>query len=188
MVLFLLGLIIVPLRIFATYTNTLFSAFLIIVPIYILIEIYYFFKDIPRRRDGTLPKKKKNKIFTIAEWTFLGIVIIVLLLARSGVILKQDCPDEIQGNPQAELNIKYFFNPFCPNCWKQETIVQKILNSYRSNISLERYDHRYCEEEERELGLKMVPGFLFQFDNETESFGFLSEREMSNIICERIEC
>lgn len=187
-IVFLLGLIFIPLHDFVSYANFLFGLFLIVLPIYLVAEIYYFIKDTPRRKAGTLRKKKKKKIITVIEWTSIAILIILFLLAKSGSILKQECPAAIQGNPKAELTIKYFFNPFCPSCWKQEAIVQETLNEYGDNIRLERYDHRYCHKEGRDFGLRMMPGFIFQFGNETESYGSLSDEKISEIICEKIEC
>ena len=185
---FLLGLIFVPLHNFVVYANFLFGLFLIMVPIYLIFEAYYFIKDAPRRKAGTLPKKKKRKIATMAEWTVRGILILVLLLAKNGSILNQECPETIQGNPDAELIVKYFFNPFCPSCWKQEAIVQETLDEYGGNIRLERYDRRYCMRKGQNLGLRMVPGFVFQFGKETEIYDSLSDEEISEIICEKIEC
>lgn len=187
-IVFLLGLIFIPLHQFFSYAKFLFALFLITVPIYLIIEIYYFVKDIPKRKEGTLPKKKKKKIVKIAEWTLFGGLLIVLLLARNGSILNKECPEVIQGNPSAELTIKYFFNSFCPSCWGQEAIVQDAINQYGDNIRLERYDHRHCMKEGNELGVRMVPGFVFQINDETERFGSLSYQEISEIICKKTEC
>ena len=187
-IVFLLGLIFIPLYRFVGYANFLFSFFLIVLPIYLVAEIYYFIKDTSRRKAGTLRKKKKKKIITIAEWTFLALLVIIFLLAKNGSILKQECPTAIQGNPNAELTIKYFFNPFCLSCWKQEAIVEKTLDKYWNNIRLERYDYRYCHKEGQQFGLRMMPGFIFQLDNETKSFGTLTNEKMSKTICEKVKC
>lgn len=175
-VIFLVMLLFVPLQLSVKYLNALFGFFLIVVPAYLLIEGFFFIKDIPRRKAALKKEKiKKEKIVIGIEYGVITLLIIFLLLARNGSILEKDCPETIQGNPQAEITVRYFFNPFCPSCWKQEAIVQDALQE--KSIRLERYDNRYCKQKWKEFGLQTVPGFQFKFRNETENTGTLSKEE-----------
>lgn len=175
-VIFLVALLFVPLQLSVKYINILFGFFLIAVPIYLLFEIYFFIKDIPQRKAAQKEEKtRKEKIQTGIEYGILAILLILLLLVQNGSILEKNCPETVQGNPQAEITVRYFFNPFCPSCWKQEAIVQDILRG--ESLRLERYDYRYCKQEWTEFGLQTVPGFQFKFNNETENIGFLSKEE-----------
>ncbi|MBS3097414.1 hypothetical protein J4209_01315 [Candidatus Woesearchaeota archaeon] len=188
-VIFLLGLIFVPLQYFSSYATFIFNFFLIVLPIYLVAEIYYFVKDTPKRRESQKKEKtRKEKIISAVEWVFVGILLITLLLARNGTILKKECPETIQGNPNAELKIKYFFNPFCPSCWNQEIIVQNALEKYGERIRLERYDYRYCNTIGNQLGLMHMPAFSFEIANKTNNFGSLSDEKLSNIICDNVKC
>lgn len=187
-VIFLLGLIFVPFH-YSVYISSIFKFLVIILPFYLIIEIYYFVKDTPKRRESKKKEKtKKEKITSTLEYIFLAALIIILLLARNGTILKKECPETIQGNPSAELTIKYFFNPFCPSCWKQEKIVQSTLKKYGGNIRLERYDYRYCSTVWNQLDLRHIPAFSFGFQNRTENFGALSDEKLSGLICDGIKC
>lgn len=186
---FLLGLIFAPFRIFGVYANSLFGFFLAVLPVYLVIEAYYFVKDIPKRKSTRNKKKeKKNKIINILEWSFYVILIILFLLARNGSILQKECPESNEGNLNSDLTVKYFFNPFCPSCWRQEAVVQNTLENYGTSIKIERYDYRYCKKEWTRLGLMTVPGFLLEHGNGTEKFGSLSEGELATLICDKIKC
>lgn len=186
---FLLGLIFVPLHYFIVYAAFILKSFVIVLPIYLIIELYYFVKDTPKRRESKKKEKtKKEKIKSAIEWIIMALLVIILLLARNGTILKKECPEAIQGNPTAELTIKYFFNPFCPSCWNQEKIVQSALKEYGKSIRLERYDYRYCSIIGDQLGLMHMPAFSFETANKTNNFGFLSDEELSSIICDEIKC
>ncbi len=177
-VIFLVMLLFVPLQLSVKYINILFGSFLVAVPIYLLFEVYFFVKDIPERKAVSKKEKtKKEKIWMGIEYGILVVVLGFLLLARNGSILKKGCPETIQGNVQAEATVRYFFNPFCPSCWRQEAIVQDVLQEQGRNVRLERYDYRYCKQEWKELGLRTVPGFQFEFSNKTENAGVLSKEE-----------
>ncbi len=187
-IIFLLGLIFVPFQ-YSVYLSFIFKFLLIILPFYLIIEIYYFVKDTPKRRESKKKEKtKKEKITSTLEYIFLAALIIIILLARNGTILKKECPETTQGNPNAELAIKYFFNPFCPSCWKQEKIIQNTLKKYGKIIRLERYDYRHCSTVWNQLGLRHIPSFSFETANKTENFGSLSDEKMSEIICDKINC
>ncbi len=187
-VIFLLALILVPFQ-YSVYISSIFKFLVIILPFYLIIEIYYFVKDTPKRRESKKKEKtKKEKIKSALEWTFLAALIIIILLARKGTILKKECPEIVQGNPNAELVMKYFFNPFCPSCWKQEKIVQSTLKKYGGNIRLERYDYRYCSTIWNQLGLRHIPAFSFEVANKTENFGSLPDEKLSSIICDNVKC
>lgn len=175
-VIFLGMLLLVPLQFSVKYVNVLFGFFLIAVPIYLLFEIYFFIRDIPQRKASPKKEKtRKEKIVTGIEYSVIAILLIFLLLARNGSILEKDCPETVQGDPQAEITVRYFFNPFCPSCWKQEAIVQEALRG--ESLRLERYNYRYCKQEWKEFGLRTVPGFQFKYNNETENAGALSKEE-----------
>ncbi len=187
-IIFLLGLIFVPFH-YSVYISFIFRLLLIILPFYLIMEIAYFVKDTPKRRESKKKEKtKKEKITGILEYILLAIFVIILLLARNGTIMKKECPEVVQGNPDAELTIKYFFNPFCPSCWKQEKIVHTALKKYGQNIRLERYDHRYCSTAWNQLGLMHIPSFSFELDNGTKNFGSLSDEKLSGIICDNVKC
>jgi len=188
-VIFIVGLLLIPLSYFGIYANKLFGLFLIIIPIYILFELYYFVKDTPKRKSSKTKEKSRNKmIITAIEWTLFVIFIILILLAREGVIFKKQCPEAIQGNPEAGLKIKYFSNPFCPSCWKQEIILKDTLDKYGDFLLLERYDYRYCKKEWNQYGLKTVPGFSIEQDNKTEIFGSMLDEKLNEEVCKKISC
>jgi len=188
-VILILCLIFIPLQYFGHYAYLIFLFFLIIIPFYILAEIYYFVKDTPKRRSSRIQEKnKKRKIVTALEWTGMGIFVIILLLARNGSIFKQDCPSIIQGNEKAELKIKYFFNVFCPTCWNQEKSLRRAMEKYGDDMQLERYDVRYCKAEWNREDMKSIPAFKFDYKNETERSGSLSQEELYKIICDKIQC
>ncbi len=188
-VILLLGFIFVPLQYFSVYANVILKSFVVVLPIYIIIELYFFVKDTPKRRESKKKEKtKKEKIKSTLEWIIMALLVIILLLARNGTILKKECPETIHGNQDAELTIKYFFNPFCSSCWSQETTVQKALKKYGGGIRLERYDYRYCSAFANSFGFMHIPSFSFEMGNKTENFGSLSDNELSTIICDRVKC
>ena len=177
-VIFLIMLLFFPLQLSVKYINTLFGSFLIVVPIYLLFEGYFFIKDIPQRKVAPkIEKTRKERIKIGIEYGLMAAILVFLLWARNGSILERECPETIQGNPQAEITVRYFFNPFCPSCWRQEAIVQDVLLEQGRDVRLERYDYRYCNQEWKELGLRTVPGFQFEFSNETENTAVLSKEE-----------
>jgi len=187
-VFFLLSLIFVPLNKSIVYINILFELFLISLPVYIIIELYYFVKDTPERKEGSLLKKKKNKVILASEWIFFISLIALLFLARNGTILKKDCPESIQGNKNAKMIVKYFFNPFCSKCWEQEEIARVVFNEHKGHISIERYDQRYCKVELQKYGLQMTPAWVFEYNSTVEKFNSLSHENISSIICNGVEC
>jgi len=188
-IILLTGVVFVPVQYFALHASLAMKFILVTLPFYLIIEAYYFVKDTPKRREAQRKKKStKKKIFTIIEWSVFVILIILLILAQRGSILKKSCPETIQGNPDGQLTIKYFFNPFCTSCWKQEIVVQDVLQKYINDVRLERYDLRYCAADSSKFGLRTLPAFVFQQNNQTENFGLLTEERMEKLVCEKINC
>lgn len=140
-----------------------------------------------------------KKIFGIKKDTFfslltLGAIIIILYLIislKTGTVGNKECPDRIQGNPNATLLIKYFESPFCPYCWMEEPILKDLLKRRGNLFTLERYDIRYCHDETRKYRIAGTPSFVFSLKNETREYthyGFIEKEKLENVICSVGEC
>jgi len=185
----LLGLIFYPMSLVGPYAYKVFSFFIAFLPFYLVAEAYYFLKDTPKRKAGLNQKKdNKNTIWKYGEWALYAVLIVVFLLARDGSILKRGCPESVDGNPDSNITVYYFYNTFCPSCWKQEIEIQEAMKTLSRQITLNRYDYRYCKDEFSSLGLKSVPGFLLQYGNETELLGFISGKELKDTVCSKLDC
>ena len=109
----------------------------------------------------------------------------IMLGFKNGTLGSAECPDIIRGNPEADLQIKYFYSPFCPHCWKEEPIFKDILDKHGNTFSLETYDIRYCKEETDKYKVIGAPTFVFSNNNENKEVkqhGFLSEEQLKEII------
>jgi len=189
LLIFLLAFIFVPFHYLALYGIWIIRAFFIIIPIWLVLELYIFMKETPKRREET-KKEDKRKIFgmkrktffSILHWGALIIILIVLLNLKSGNIGSAECPEIIQGNKNANLKIKYFYSPFCPSCWRSEPLLNELVKNQGDLFSIEKYDIRYCTEVTEEYKIYQVPSYVFILQNESVNYGFISKDKFEEIL------
>ncbi len=186
-VVFVLGIVFAPMPVFGRYASSTLNVFLAVIPLYIITELYYFAKDAPVRRVAG-KKRVKSTARRAAEWALFGLLAALILLARNGMILKQSCPERTEGTPDGGIRIQYFYNAFCPSCWRQEPVVQQVMETYKNRVLLERYDVRYCERSWQDAGVRTVPGFAITSGNHTTIRGRTSFSEFSTLVCDWVGC
>ncbi len=104
---------------------------------------------------------------------------------------RQNCPHTIQGNPNATLVIKYFDNPYCPWCRKEEPILMKLEKEIGNLYRMERYDIRYCTKQVNQYKIAGTPTFIFigkgegtnGSDMQLRRDGYQEESDVTDIIC-----
>lgn len=194
---FVVSLIFIPLQYFSRYGKLLITFGFFILVTSLIMDLYYFAKDTPKRKWGKPQKQdtrtilgiKRRWLFTTLEWIGIVILIIILINIKKGTIGNAQCPDTIQGSQEADLRIKYFYSPFCPYCWKEEPILRDMLTSYGNSLSLERYDIRYCKDEVAKYRVSGTPSFVFILKNESKefpSYGFIPKNKFEAIIKKQI--
>ena len=192
LLIFLLAFIFVPFHYLVLYGIWVIRAFFIIIPLWLVLEIYIFMKETPERRRGQkrvdtrkLFGMKRKTFFSILQWAGLIIVLIVLLNLRSGNIGSAECPDIIQGNQNANLKIKYFYTPFCPSCWRSEPFLNELVKKQGDLFSIEKYDIRYCTDITKEYKIYQMPSYVFILQNESEesvNYGFITKDKFEEIL------
>ena len=185
------SLMFIPIKIFSIYSNLLLKLGILFFVASLIMDVYFFVKDTPKRKYGK--KKDGKKILGVNRKVFLNVLnligltllLILIIAMKSGKIGSLDCPDEIEGNIESEFRIKYFYSPFCPYCWKQEPILKEAVKIYGDRFSLERYDIRYCKEETAKYNIVGTPSFVFIPDNDSTeyvSYGFIPRGKFLSII------
>ena len=192
LLIFLLAFIFVPFHYLVLYGIWVIRAFFIIIPLWLVLEIYIFMKETPERRRGQkkvdtrkLFGMKRKTFFSILQWAGLIIVLIVLLNLRSGNIGSAECPDIIQGNQNANLKIKYFYTPFCPSCWRSEPFLNELVKNQGDLFSIEKYDIRYCTDITNEYKIYQMPSYVFILQNESKesvNYGFITKDKFEEIL------
>lgn len=102
----------------------------------------------------------------------------------------QGCPHEINGNPEADLNIKYFWAGTCPWCQRFDPIMSELLQEKGDLFLVEKYDVFKCSNEITHYGVDRTPTFIFS-TNQSEGIyviGFRTKEEFSEMICAFGEC
>ncbi len=97
-----------------------------------------------------------------------------------------NCPYGVEGNPNADLVIKYIDSPYCIWCWFEEPILKKAVAEKGDLFMLERYDIRYCNDIVRKYEFSGTPSFVFSLRGGSKEFthwGFLPEEKLNDVIC-----
>ena len=193
---FIISLIFVPLEHFSIYGKWLITLGFFLFVVSIVLDMYYFAKDTPKRKWAEPKKQDTRKVFGIKRKRFfigleiIGFIVLffIIISFKKGSIGSAECPDAIQGNVNANFKIKYFYSPFCHYCWKQEPILRDALKTHGNSFSLERYDIRYCKNEVARYKVSGTPSFVFILKNESKefpSYGFIPKDKFEAIIKEQ---
>jgi hypothetical protein len=137
-------------------------------------------------------KKEKEALKAIISWAAI-IIIFVLLFKACSIPASEyrqtdrmNCPYGIEGNPNADLVIKYIDSPYCIWCWFEEPILKKAVAEKGGLFMLERYDIRYCTDIVMKYRFSGTPSFVFSLKNDSKEFthaGFIQEEELNRVIC-----
>jgi hypothetical protein len=125
--------------------------------------------------------KKQNILLLLV--IIVGITLIYLFIFYSSK--RTVCPYNSEGNPNANLTIKYIDSPYCFWCWLQEPVLKELVETKGNSFLLEKYDIRYCNEIVNKFEFSGTPSFVFSF-NETHKYahyGYINKDEFYNIIC-----
>ncbi len=133
-------------------------------------------------------RKNSNKKALLA---FIFLIILVIVFVNIGRIMtsgvnKKECPNKVEGNPEADFKIRYFESPFCFYCWIEEPILKRLVEEKGKLFSLEKYDVRYCQEQVKKYKVIGIPTFVFVKGEKEEVYpGFISERNLREILCKK---
>jgi len=107
--------------------------------------------------------KKYKK--SIIQYTIIIVIFLVLYNVKLGNVGSRECPEKVEGKPEAALVIKYFKSPFCSICWTQDPILTKLKEERGDDFRFETYDVRYCTDEVRKYGAYGTPSFAFEYED-----------------------
>ncbi len=172
-VILIASILFIPLQFFALYADDIFALILVFAPLSIAYSIYKFVKETPKRKWGK-PKVQEDepKLFnikiktwkSIGEWTAMIIILIIIWQYKNGSIGSKECPDLIRGKEESKLVIQYYYSPFCPACWKGETLIKSLIKKH-PDARFENYDVRYCKESMIISGIRGSPAYHISSGN-----------------------
>lgn len=188
----LLGLILfVPLPFWANYGFFLMMSVLILVILSLLHAAFVFVKETPKRKWDKPKPEVPQEIFlklkiktwkTIGEWAFVIVALIVLWQFKQGSIGSKHCPDTVRGSTDSSVTMQYFYSPFCPVCWKGETILQELIAKY-PKVRFENYDIRYCKEAAFKAMVRSSPAYHVQNLNNSEVVYDSELKQIESALC-----
>ena len=113
---------------------------------------------------------------------------IYVIVATGTQPVNAACPNKIEGNNDtAELRIEYYGSKYCPYCWKQEPIFEKITNEYGDKVVVEHYDVKSCGEGVLKWGVAGTPTMVFLHKGTEQVVrGFIDEIQFRQILCEKL--
>ncbi|MEK7633799.1 MAG: hypothetical protein AAB437_03070 [Patescibacteria group bacterium] len=101
--------------------------------------------------------------------------------------LESKCPDEQAGNPQAELTIKYFYSPVCFWCILEDQHLDELLQKEGQAFKLEKYNRENCDDVMQKYKLSLAPGFVFSTKKDSKEYtvdGYISKENLAKVICD----
>ncbi len=186
----------VPLSFWAKYGFSLLITAIILGLLSLMHSAFVFVKETPKRKWGKPNPEAPQKIFLnlkiktwkmIGGWAFVIVALIVLWQFRQGYIGGKQCPDTASGNIDSSVTMRYFYSPFCPACWKGETVLQELIVKY-PKVRFENYDIRYCDEESIKAMVRGSPAYNIRNLNSSEVVYGLELNKIESAICKAGGC